>query len=230
MSRSNVKTSQVILSDPKPKNIKGANFDGKLPDVTAVILAGGKASRMGGINKALLKIKGKTIIEREIAILDSLFPEIIIITNSPEDYKFLGKPTFRDIIPGKGSLGGLYTGLMSAKNPYSFFVACDMPFLNSDIIKVLVENIKRHDIVIPKINGHFEPIHAIYSKRCLPFIKKLVLSDSLKILSVLDQVDVLEIPVNEIIQMDPDLDFIMNVNTPEDLKKATAKTVSDEMK
>lgn len=197
----------------------------QFPKVSAVILAGGKASRMGGINKALLKIQGTSIIEREITILEPIFSEIIIITNSPEYYEFLAKPIFKDLVPGKGSLGGIFTGLTFAKDPYCFFVPCDMPFLNKDIINAILSNIDKHDVVVPRINGHLEPIHAVYSKRCLPIIERLIASDNLKILSLFDEVDVYEIPGNYIRQFDPAFDFIMNVNTPEDLEKATVKFV-----
>ncbi len=192
-------------------------------NVSAVILAGGKASRMGGVNKALLKINGISIIEREIAVLAEIFPETIIITNTPDDYEFLGKPLFRDLIPGKGSLGGIYTGLVQAKNPYCFFVPCDMPFLKKKIIEVLMENLDEHDIVIPKVNGHLEPMHAIYSKKCVPHIQNLMESDDLKIKQLFDEVDTFEIPEDLIRKFDPTFDFVMNVNTPGDLEKAYGK-------
>ncbi len=194
-------------------------------NVCAVILAGGKSSRMGGTNKALLKIMGKSIIERQIEILDEIFSETMIITNSPDCYKFLGKPIFMDIIPGKASLGGLFTGLMSANKPHCFFVACDMPFLNQQIINLMLTNVDEHDIVIPKISGKFEPLHAIYSRKCIPFIEKLISSDKLQIFGFFDQVDVCEIKGSELRKIDPFLSFTINVNTPEDLEKATRKLI-----
>ncbi len=194
--------------------------------ITAVILAGGKASRMGGVNKALLKINGKSIIEREIEVLNALFDETIIITNNPENYEFLGKPLFRDVIPGKGSLGGLYTGLIRAKNHHSFFVPCDMPFLDTRIIDVMLSNLDNHDIVIPKVKGHLEPMHAIYSKKCLPHIKKLLTGDDLKIKHLFNEVDTYEVSENCIRKFDPAFDFIMNVNTPEDFEEAKKRMVS----
>lgn len=194
--------------------------------ITAVILAGGKASRMGGVNKALLKINGKSIIEREIEVLDAIFDETIIITNNPENYEFLGKPLFNDVVPGKGSLGGLYTGLLRARNHYSFFVPCDMPFLDTRIINVLLSKLDNHDIVIPKINGHLEPMHAIYSKKCIPHIKKLMTGDDLKIKLLFHEVDTYEISEDCVRKFDPAFDFIMNVNTPKDFEDAKKKLVS----
>ena len=194
------------------------------PDVTAVILAGGKSSRMGGVNKALLKIDGIAIIEREIAILDGIFKEIIIISNSPDSYRFLGKPIFPDIILGKGSLGGLYTGLKRSSNQRCFLAPCDMPFLRSDIIRLMLSNMDEHDVIIPRINGHLEPMHAIYSKKCIPIIERLLQSDDLKIIHLLDEVDTYEIAESSLKQFDQAFDFTMNVNTPRDLEMASIKS------
>ena len=212
--------SMIDLGSRNPEYVGEAN------NVTAVILAGGKASRMGGVNKALLEINGRSIIEREIEVLDSIFDETIIITNNPEYYQYLGKPLFMDVIPGKGSLGGLYTGLIKSKNPYSFFVPCDMPFLNTKVIDFLLSSLDGHDIVIPRINGHLEPMHAIYSKNCIPYIKTLLEGDDLKIKQLFAEVDTCEISEDCIRKFDPDFDFIMNVNTPEDFDKAKKKLFS----
>lgn len=211
-----------------PTNYCSQDFEkkinsGRIQHVSAAILAGGKALRMGGVNKALLTINGKSIIEWEIAVLDEIFSETIIITNTPEKYEFLGKPLFRDIVPDKGSLGGIYTGLVRSENQYCFFVPCDMPFLNKKIINVLLANLEGHDVVIPKINGYLEPMHAIYSKKCLPFIELLLASNDLKIKHLFDEVDTYEVPESCIRKFDPDFDFIMNVNTPDDLEAANRK-------
>ncbi len=221
MDSSAIKTDRSPAMEFGDQKSKTSFFVKYSPEVTAVILAGGKAKRMGGLNKALLEINGKSIIESEIKILDEIFSETIIITNSPQNFEFLGKPTYTDIIPDKGSLGGLYTGLKSAKNYYCFFVPCDMPFLNSGIIHLMLSSIDGHDIVIPRINDHVEPMHAIYSKKCLPFIEKLLVTGDLKIKHLFTLVDTYEIPENEVRKFDPDLDFVINVNTPEDLENAS---------
>ncbi|MBI5249479.1 MAG: molybdenum cofactor guanylyltransferase [Desulfomonile tiedjei] len=175
---------------------------------------------MGGVKKALLRIHGQTIIEMAASVLSRVFSEIFIITNSPEDFGFLGFPMHRDLIPGKGSLGGLYTGLSQCAGNWAFLVACDMPFLNAKVIEHMVQLTSDADVVIPRISGMLEPLHAIYSKACLPHIEKLLAEGDLKILNFLDKVKINEVCEEELAQFDPELRFIINLNTPQDLENA----------
>jgi molybdopterin-guanine dinucleotide biosynthesis protein A len=175
---------------------------------------------MGGITKALLEVGGRRIIDRAASTLRSLFTDIVLITNSPEEFEFLGIPMFKDKIPGGGSLGGLYTGLSVCNGDYGFLVGCDMPFLLPAPIRHMVNLIDDHDVVIPRVQGHFEPLHAIYSRRCIPVIEELLVQGNLKIIDFLDKVAVLEIPEKDLRYFDPSLRFIINLNTPEDLEKA----------
>ena len=192
----------------------------RITSVSGIVLAGGKSVRMGGINKALLDVGGTLVLEQIVALLDKIFEEVILVTNSPEDFEFLNKPMFPDLRVGKGSLGGLWTGLYHCHSEYGFLVACDMPFLNEQIIRLLVSLAKDTDIVIPEIRGHFEPLHAIYSIRCLSPIKELIDEADLKIISLFPHVNVLPVPESEFTVFDPELRFVMNLNTPEDLEKA----------
>jgi molybdopterin-guanine dinucleotide biosynthesis protein A len=194
--------------------------DPKSSSVSGILLAGGKSRRMGGVNKALLEVGGRRIIERAVATLKDLFTEIVLITNSPEDFEFLGLPMFRDKIPGAGSLGGLYTGLSVTTADYGFLAACDMPFILAGPIKHLLNSIDDHDVVIPRVQGFLEPLHAVYSRRCLPFIEELLAQGNLRIIDFLDTVDVLEIPDEDLKRFDPELRFIVNLNTPEQLQQA----------
>ena len=175
---------------------------------------------MGGINKALLRIHGKTIIEITASVLKRIFPEVIIITNSPDDFGFLGLPMYKDLIPGKGSLGGLYTGLSLCKGGWAFLAACDMPFLNGDVITHMLKHLGDSDVVVPRIHGMLEPLHAFYSKTCLPYIEGLLAEDDLKILNFYHDAKVKEIDEEQLFCFDPELRFIMNLNTPEDLENA----------
>jgi molybdopterin-guanine dinucleotide biosynthesis protein A len=199
--------------------------DARSASVSGILLAGGKSRRMGGMNKALLEVGGRRIIERAALVLRELFSELVLITNSPEDFEFLGLPMFGDKVPGAGSLGGLYTGLSVTEADYGFLAACDMPFLLQDPIRHLVNSIDDHDVVIPRLQGYLEPLHAIYSRRCLPFIEALLVQDNLRIIDFLDQVDVLEIPDDDFKCYDPSFRFILNLNTPEDLQKAREAAV-----
>ncbi len=185
---------------------------------------------MGGGNKALLPIGHRPIVERVSDVLRRIFAHNIVVTNSPEDFKFLGFPMFGDLIPDRGSLGGLYTGLKFCEADYGFLVACDMPFLNGEAISYIVRQTKNHDVIIPRVSGWLEPLHAIYSRRCLPHIEELLAEKDLKIIHLLQRANVLEISEKELQVFDPRLLFIMNVNTPDDLRKARelAKERGDE--
>jgi molybdenum cofactor guanylyltransferase len=188
--------------------------------VSGILLAGGKSRRMGGVNKALLEVGGSRIIERVASAMCHVFPEVLLITNSPDDFQFLGLPMFNDIVPGHGSLGGLYTGLRACTGDYGFLAACDMPFLSVDVIRHMLSLVEGFDVVVPRISGWLEPLHAVYSRGCLPYIEELFQHEDLKILNFFDKAKVREVPEKDLRVLDPELHFTMNLNTPEDLQRA----------
>lgn len=189
--------------------------------VSGIILAGGGGRRMGGINKGLLEVGGYRIIDRVARALCPVFRHVMVITNSPEEYRFLGLPLHPDLLPGRGPLGGLYTGLTLCESTFGFLTACDMPFLNSLVIHAMVNAVRSGDsVIVPRIRGRLHPLHAIYSRSCLPFIKELLEQDDLKIINLFSMVAIKEIPESEFVALDPTLRFVMNLNTPEDVAKA----------
>jgi len=195
-------------------------------EISSVILAGGKSKRFGK-NKAFLKIGGRILIDQIVEKMGRLSNEIIIVTNIlknfyylPKKFDYLNVKLIKDIIPYKGSLGGIYSGLLFAKNNSIFVVACDMPFLNIPLLKYIISFLQDYDIVIPKINNFFEPLHAIYSKKCIKPIKKLIDENNLKIIDFFKDVNVKFVKKNEIEKFDPDLSSLFNINTLEDLKIA----------
>jgi len=194
--------------------------DCELAPASGILLAGGKSRRMGGANKALLRIGGRRIVERAASTLCNVFQEVLLITNSPEDFQFLGLPMLRDLIPGRGSLGGLYTGLRACKAAYGFLAGCDMPFLSADVIRYMLDMVKGFDVVLPRVSGGLEPLHAVYSRECLPHIEEALQHKDLKILNFLNKVRVREVSEKDLSTFDPELRFIMNVNTPQDLQRA----------
>ncbi len=139
--------------------------------LTAIILAGGQNRRIG-IEKAFLAVGNKPIILRQIENLRKIFSEIIIVTNKPRLYKNLNAKIVSDIIPAKGPLGGLYTGLLFSNNIYNFVIACDMPFVDRTTILNFFKFLTKQDIVVPEHNGRIEPLFAFYSKNCLGYIEK----------------------------------------------------------
>lgn len=190
--------------------------------MTGIILAGGKSSRMG-TNKALLKINGKTIVEILISKMQELFTETIIVTNSIEEYKFIVEcgrykkvRIIRDIVPDMGSLSGLHSGLVDSKSKYNFIVACDMPFINQDVILYMLEESKGYDVVIAERNSRLQPFCAVYSKNCIKPIKDEVLKNNLRVRDFFKYVKVKVITEKEAARYDLDGLSFVNINTPED--------------
>ena len=136
-----------------------------------IILAGGKSTRMQA-NKSFEKIKGRTLIEIIVNILKPIFNDkIIIITNETELYGHLNVRLHRDLLQGKGPLGGIYTGLMVSPSFYNFFLPCDMPFVNGEAIEYMIEEKEGYDVIVPVIRGYIEPLYGIYSKSALNQLK-----------------------------------------------------------
>ncbi|PKN70459.1 MAG: molybdenum cofactor guanylyltransferase [Deltaproteobacteria bacterium HGW-Deltaproteobacteria-10] len=189
-------------------------------DMTGIILAGGKNSRMG-TNKAFLEINGIRLIDNILAIYQNIFSEIIIVTNDPLSYtEFSDTIIVTDIYKEKGALGGIYTGLFYATFDYSFVAACDMPFLNEDFIIYLTGQANnKHDIIVPQLPEGFQPLHAIYSKNCLSHINKLLSVNKLKIAGFYKEVRLFPVAEESIKPFNKDGRLFLNINTPEDLKK-----------
>src|SRR3972149_11959699 len=186
--------------------------------ITGIILAGGKNLRMGK-NKAFLEVNGERIIDRTKTLFLEIFDEVLLVTNSLPDYLDLNLRMVVDLFPGKGALGGIHTGLFHASNSHAFVAACDMPFLNKSLIKHLADLSPGYDIVIPKTQDGLQPLHAIYSRKCLPFMEDLIREDNLKIIDFFHRVQKREVLTEEILPLDPMLTSFLNVNTPEDLAR-----------
>jgi molybdopterin-guanine dinucleotide biosynthesis protein A len=184
--------------------------------LTGVILSGGKSIRMGE-NKAFIKIEGTPIIQRIQTLFERLFDEIIIVTHQKELFSNLDAKIYPDLIPNRGVLGGLYTGLFFSSFTFSFCVACDMPFLKESVIKYLIKNIGDSDVVVPKTKDGLQPLHAIYSKNCLEPIKKIIDLGKYKTVDFYPMVKVKIIDEHEFFSLDPMRESFINVNTPEEL-------------
>jgi molybdopterin-guanine dinucleotide biosynthesis protein A len=187
-------------------------------ELTGVILAGGKSRRYGR-NKALVKIDGIALIERVLTVMDSLFQQVILITNTPEAYAHLKLTMHEDIIKNLGPLGGIYTALRSMPTEAGFVVACDMPFLNRELIRYMIEIRGNSDVVVPKIDGFMEALHALYGKRCLPFITRLIEHKHYQIIRMFPHVSVRHVLEAEIRRFDPDLKSFLNINKPQHLRR-----------
>jgi molybdopterin-guanine dinucleotide biosynthesis protein A len=185
---------------------------------TGIILAGGKNLRMGQ-NKAFLQVQGERIIERTKRIFVELFDEVLLVTHSPLEYLDLNLRTVTDLYRDAGALGGVLTGLFYASRPYSFVAACDMPFLNPVLISHLISSSPGFDIVVPRTEDGWQPLHAVYSKKCLPFMEDLLRQGGLKIIDFYPRVKKRDVLTEEIRSFDPRLLSFLNLNTPDDLAR-----------
>jgi molybdopterin-guanine dinucleotide biosynthesis protein A len=194
------------------------HIDPSLKGVTGVILAGGKSTRYG-TNKAFAQVQGVRVIERAIRVMGSVCPRLLLVTNTPTEYAYLHLPMVEDLIKGLGPLGGIYTGLEVIDDENGLFVACDMPFLREDLLRYLVTLRGDFDAVVPRVNWMVEPLHALYSKKCLPSIRKLIRSQELQTLKFFKNISVRYMEEEEIRKIDPDLKSFFNINRPEDLER-----------
>ena len=190
--------------------------------ITSVIQAGGRSTRMGGRPKALMELGGRRIIERVLAALTPVVDDVMLVTNTPELYAFLGLPMVADVYADHGSLGGIYSGLKAASGDAAFTVACDMPFLHPDIVRLVVERAGQGDVVIPRVGHQLEPLHAVYAKACLPYLEERLLARQLKIVEFLERVRVVEVAEADVARFREPRVAFMNVNTPEELAQAEA--------
>ena len=181
-----------------------------------------------GENKAFIEIEGVPIIHRIHTLFKNLFPETIIVTNQKDLFSNLESRIYNDLLPQRGVLGGLYTGLFFSSFQYSFCVACDMPFLKEKVIEYLIKDIEGYDVIVPRTTDGLQPLHAIYSKNCLGPIKKVIEQEKFKILDFYPMVNVKIIEDEEFKSLDPMGESFININTPEELlyivkrRKATA--------
>jgi molybdopterin-guanine dinucleotide biosynthesis protein A len=194
----------------------------EIMQVTGVILAGGKSTRMRS-DKVLAKLRGVTLLENALARMGKVFQDLILVTNQPQAYRAYIPEQVRivsDIIPGGGPLSGIHAGLTRAGNPHIFAVACDMAFLNVDLIRYMLGLIPGYDCVVPRIGPYCQPLFALYSKRCLPVIEAALAAGDTKISEIYDQVATRYVDETRISQYDAPEIIFFNINHPADLRAA----------
>ena len=175
-------------------------------------------------DKALKTISKRTLLEQVVFRLSLLGGDVPIVIASGRRYPQLGGyPRLRiagDIYPGKGPLGGIYSGLKASDSFYNLVVACDMPFLNRDLLLYMVEAAIGFDLVVPRLGNLIEPLHAVYTKDCLAPIERLLEKDSLSVRGLFPMVRVRYVEAEEIERFDPEHLSFFNVNTRADLERA----------
>ncbi len=190
-------------------------------EVTGVLLAGGKSRRMGE-DKRHLVVGEQTLLERGLAVLQSIFCEVLVVIAQDSLPLKVAARVVRDLVPDCGSLGGLYTGLTQATTPYIFVVACDMPFLNQTVITQFTSRRGTADIVMARLADRLHPMHALYGKRCVPALEEMIRARQFKIQEVLSHsfLRVHYVTEADLLTIDPSGHSFYNVNTMADLEAA----------
>jgi len=188
-------------------------------DVSMIILAGGKNSRMKK-EKAFLTVDDRPMIEKTVSEAKDHCREIIVVTNRPEAYHYLDIVVTSDLIPGRGPLSGIHAGLFKSSSFYNFVVACDMPFISMELAERLRREAENHDVIVPCWDGGLQPLHALYSKNCAGEIEKALHNNVRKVVDVYQNLKVKVIEEEQLIQCDISPRVFFNVNTPEDLTVA----------
>jgi molybdopterin-guanine dinucleotide biosynthesis protein A len=186
--------------------------------LAGVILAGGKNRRMG-VNKAFLTVNGQRIIDRTAEMFDALFRQVILVTNSPLEYASLDLEIAVDLLPANSPLVGIFTGLCYSSHPYAFIAGCDMPLISRPVIEHLVSLCPGHDVIIPRLDDGYHPLHAVYSRRLIKPMGELIRGGKLKITEVFSHARLREVSAAELRPLDRELRSFLNLNTPDDLRK-----------
>ncbi len=193
-----------------------------IPNVTGVLVAGGKSRRMGR-DKRFLELGGQALLQRALSALQSLFEEVLVVLAEPlPQLTGQGYRVVTDLIPSCAALGGLYTGLSLASHSRVLAVGCDMPFLNPAVIRRLAELGAQADVVIPKLATGLQPMLAVYSKTCLPHLERMARAQQFKVqgLAEVPGLTVKLIPEKDFLDVDPQLLSFFNINTPADFEFA----------
>lgn len=190
--------------------------------VTAPILAGGRARRLGGTDKSALTIDGQPSVERQLAALRHVTDEIVVVGGDPARFAGPGVRAVPEAIEGCGAAGGIYSALAASARPRTLVVACDMPFLSVPLLRRLVQPFPSPDVdaVVPRTHQGLQPLCAVYAARCAEPLRERIARGLLRAADLRDSVRVEEIGPEELATHDPDGLMFANVNTPHDYARA----------
>ena len=190
-----------------------------IPDATAVILAGGKSSRMGR-PKSLLLFDGEPLIVHIVRALKQMFAETIVVAAPEQELPDLPAILVRDEVAYQGPVGGIYYGLKATSGNFCFVTSCDVPFLNLALISHLASQMLNHDVAVPYWENRFQPLHAAYRTSVRPLLKEQLDRGELRPVYLFDKVRTRKIGEDEIRRFDPEGLSFFNMNTPDDYERA----------
>ena len=189
---------------------------------TAIVLAGGRSSRMGR-DKAWLPIAGQPLVARVAALLDALVDEVVVVAAPGQRLPPVPARIARDAVPWEGPARGLQEGLLRASGDVAFVTACDAAFLQPSLIRHLLSRIPGHDVVVPCWHGRWQPLHAVYRVSVLPVLSALLAEGERRPAALFDRVRTCRVEAQEVLRFDPEGFSFWNINTPEDYVAALAR-------
>lgn len=193
--------------------------------ITGVVLAGGKSTRMN-FNKAMLPCGPLTLLEKTVNELYKACAQVIIVAGE-NIYDLDNCLIIPDLYRDGGPLGGIYAGLQASKTAYTFCVACDLPLFKGELVNILYEKAAGYQVVVPKVRGYYEPLLALYHQSCLDVMAKALKAGRRKITAAYPYLRVKAVPHEEIGERLGEWDYYLNINTPEDwesYKKSISQT------
>lgn len=189
---------------------------------SAVVLAGGKSSRMGH-PKALLPFGGEPLVVQVIRKLKPLFPDVVVVAAPKQDLPDLSATLVRDEVAYQGPVGGIRYGLGACRSAAAFVTSCDVPFLSLPLVSHLAARLPGHDVVVPHWEGRLQPLHAVYRRSVLPLLERQLERGELRPVFLFDKVRTLKLEEDEIRALDPDGWSFFNMNSPDDYERALAR-------
>jgi len=189
---------------------------------TGAILAGGRSRRLGGRNKAALKIGGATVLDRQLARLRGVVDRTIIVAGDAAPFAWTGLPVIPDLRPGDGALGALRTAVHAAQTDRTLVMACDMPFVTEALLGYLVDAGRAADIAIPRTRRGYEPLCATYSRRCADEMARLIAERRFKLseVALIPGLIIRELGPDELRPFGPEELLFFNINTSDDYARA----------
>jgi molybdopterin-guanine dinucleotide biosynthesis protein A len=195
-------------------------------NVAGAIIAGGPARRLGGVAKPFLTVGGRTIADRQLALLRAAFPRVLVVANDPAPWAPLGAEVVPDRVAGAGPMGGIQAALTAAGD-YDAVVCVggDLAFIEPALLAVLRDRAPEAAALAPRSSIGAEPLCARYGRALLPAIDARVQAGQLALHTLLEEVDTAWIDGAELTALDPDGRCFFNINTPDDLRRADALAV-----
>ena len=198
--------------------------------ISAAILAGGRATRFGGADKASLVVGGRRILDRQLAALRSVATDLRIIANEPSRYATFDVPVCPDAVAGVGPLGGVYTALLAARHDTVLVLACDLPFVTAAFLERLAAEslVEDVDAVVPRGGRGLEPLCAVYRTRCAAVARRQIDAGELRMTALLGALRVRELERDGALAAEDEGTLFENVNTPHDYARARSRVAPDE--